>query len=300
MRNDDTVLCFDIGGTAIKYALVKDNTFLDGIKETPTNAKAGGPAVMSTVLSLAGSAKGWSAIAVSTAGQVDSGKGVIIYANENIPGYTGCDIRGTLRKAFGPVPVIVENDGHAAAYGESRFGAGQPYRNFLCLTYGTGIGGAIIIDKRLYLGKHFVAGELGHFVLHKNGRQCGCGGKGCYEQYASSSALVRSAMEIDASLSNGREIFAHMDKPQVKAVVDAWIGEVTDGLGNLVNIFDPECLILGGGIMRETYIIEKIRSEIDSRLGQTYKGVKILQARLGNSAGLLGAYALYLDGGCDG
>jgi len=153
------ILVFDIGGTSIKHGYCVDNTLVE-VHETPTDAKKGGRHVIDTVISLIKEQDGYDAIGISTAGQVNAEKGSIIYANSNIPNYTGMQIREELENLF-HVPVAVENDVNSAALGEAIYGAGQAFDNFLCLTYGTGVGGAIIQDKSVYHGSSFSAAEFG-------------------------------------------------------------------------------------------------------------------------------------------
>lgn len=283
------ILCFDVGGTAIKYALVEGKGRIVSSSEVPT--EGGGPGVVRILSSLsmehAGEVR---AIAVSTAGQVDSESGTIIFANEHIPGYTGTKLAEILHSQTG-LPVSVENDVKSAAIGEGTFGAGKGRGNYLCLTYGTGVGGALVMDGRLVDGAHHAAGEFGHILLHENGRLCACGLRGCYEAYASTSALVSDALQVDPSLTDGRKIFARLEDPAVKAVVDAWLHEVALGLGTLVNILDPGTVIVGGGVMSQRYPIERLRRLVPQRVMAVRRDVEILPALLGNKAGLLGAYA---------
>lgn len=286
------IIAVDIGGTSIKAGEVVDGELLS-FAEQDTDAKNGAGFVMARVTRIISEYGNFDAIGISTAGQVDSTQGVIRFANDNIPGYTGMKVKALLEEKF-HVPVAVENDVNSAALGEAHCGAGREWDDFICITYGTGIGGAIILDKKVYKGSAFSAAEFGHIVTHGNGRQCKCGLYGCYEQYASTGALVRSAMKADPRLSSGRLIFSRLDEPQVRAVVDEWIKEIMYGLASIIHIFNPSNIVLGGGIMNEQYIIEKIRSSIHHYIMSSYTNVKISQARLGNQAGLLGA--AYLAG----
>ena len=282
------ILVFDIGGTSIKYGYCIDNT-LEEVHETPTNAKNGGRHIVDTIISLIKEQDGYDAIGISTAGQVNAEKGSIIYANSNIPNYTGMQIREELESLF-HVPVAVENDVNSAALGEAIFGAGRMFDNFLCLTYGTGVGGAIIQEKAVYHGSSFSAAEFGAIVTHSDERK----GKedfydGCYERYASTTALVKKAMEYNPSLDNGRKIFAQIDDPHVMNILDAWVDEIMIGLATLTHIFNPSCIIIGGGIMVQPLVIEKIHEKMNQYIMPSFSHVKILPAELGNSAGLLGA-----------
>ncbi|MBR5127162.1 MAG: ROK family protein [Roseburia sp.] len=282
------ILVFDIGGTSIKHGYCIDNT-LEIVYETPTDAKKGGRHVLDTVISLIKEQDGYDAIGISTAGQVNAEKGSIIYANSNIPGYTGMQIREELETLF-HVPVAVENDVNSAALGEAIHGAGRTFDNFLCLTYGTGVGGAIIQNKTVYHGSSFSAAEFGAIVTHSDERI----GKedfydGCYERYASTTALVKNAMAYEPTLDNGKKIFARIDDPQVMNILDAWVDEIMIGLATLTHIFNPSCIIVGGGIMVQPLILEKIHQKMSQYIMPSFSHVKILPAELGNSAGLLGA-----------
>ena len=282
------ILVFDIGGTSIKYGYCIDNV-LEQVNETPTDAKKGGRYVIDTVIALIKEADGYDAIGISTAGQVNAETGSIIYANSNIPGYTGMKIKEELEALF-HVPVAVENDVNSAALGEAIAGAGKEHENFLCLTYGTGVGGAIIQKKTVYHGSSFSAAEFGAIVTHSAERK----NKedfydGCYERYASTTALVKMAMEYDSTLDNGRKIFAQIDNPDIMNILDAWVDEIMMGLATLTHIFNPSCIIVGGGIMVQPLIIEKIHQKMNQYIMPSFSHVKIIPANLGNSAGLLGA-----------
>ena len=283
------IAAFDIGGTAIKYCLYQDSKAFDKrlVKEIPTGAGRGGT-VMEKITGILSSMNGFDVIAVSTAGQVNPVTGTILYATDNIPGYTGTEIKNILEGSF-HVPVLVENDVNAAALGEAAFGAGTGFSDFLCLTYGTGIGGAIVLDGKIYYGSSFSAAEMGHLITHAGGRPCTCGNCGCYEAYASTTALVRAVRERCGIERNGREIFAELGRnPAVEEAVTGWMDEVMWGLVSLVHIFNPPCVILGGGIMNEPLIRDYIDGHIREHLMKSYWGVAIRQASLGNTAGLQG------------
>lgn len=281
------ILVFDIGGTSIKYGVCIDGS-LSKTKETPTNARLGGRHILESVISIIKKESGYDAIGISTAGQVQSETGTIIYANSNIPNYTGMKIREELKAVF-KVPVTVENDVNCAAMGEAAYGAGKDYDSFLCLTYGTGVGGAIIQNKALYHGSSFSAGEFGGIVTHGSVNASGSDPfDGCYERFASTTALVRMAKEYDQSLTNGKVIFDRLDNPDVKGIVDAWIDEIVFGLTTIVHIFNPSCIVMGGGIMVQPYIAAAVSKKLKQKIMSSFSHVKVLPAKLGNSAGLLG------------
>lgn len=282
------ILAFDIGGTEIKYAFCDENFNLSEKNSVPTNAHEGGKRIIERIVEIIKDLGGADRIGISTAGQVNSVKGEIIHATDTLPGYTGMKIKEIIEAETG-IPAAVENDVNSAAIGEAVFGAAKNCPDFICLTYGTGIGGAVFIDGKLYSGSSFSAGEFGHIVTHANGRECTCGGKGCYETYASTTALVGNIREKLGVEMNGREIFENFDKPEVKAVIDEWIDEIVIGLKSLIYVFNPPLIVLGGGIMNEKYITDEINSRLQNELMGSFRKVKIVKALMGNDANKLGA-----------
>lgn len=281
------IAALDIGGTSIKSG-VWVNKSVQEIREQDTNAKNGGCYVMERAKEILHSYSGFDAIGISTAGQVDSVKGQIRYANENIPGYTGMQVKEILEKEFS-VPVAVENDVNAAAIGEAKFGAGKDQKDFLCITYGTGVGGAIVMDGRVYTGSAFSAGEFGGIIVHPEARKPGEPFSGCYEKYASTTALVRMAQEYDKTLDSGRKIFSRIDESEIQALVGGWIDEIVYGLVSVIHIFNPSCIVMGGGVMAQPYIIRQVKEKTQAQIMDSFRNVELRQAELGNQAGLLGA-----------
>ena len=281
------IVALDIGGTSIKSG-IWNGAGVEEVREHDTNAARGGAYVMERAKEILHTYDGFEAIGISTAGQVNSEEGYIRYANENIPGYTGTRIRDILTGEFG-VPTAVENDVNAAAIGEGQFGAGREFDDFLCITYGTGVGGSVVIDKKIYTGSAFSAGEFGAMMLHPEDSVVGDPFRGCYEKYASTTALVARAKEYDSTLDNGRAIFARLEEEQVKEIVDSWTDEIVYGLVTLIHIFNPPCVVLGGGVMAQPYILEEVRRKTAARIMSSFRNVTIKQAQLGNMAGIMGA-----------
>lgn len=287
------IAVLDIGGTSIKAGLFKNGS-LDNIREYDTNAANGGTYVMERVKAVLYEYGKVDAIGISTAGQVDSKQGVIRYANSNIPGYTGMKVKEILEAEF-HVPVEVENDVNAATIGEAYYGAGIGFKNFICLTYGTGVGGAIVIDRNIYRGSTFSAGEMGAMVMHPEDRSVKQDMySGCYEKYASTTALVHKVMAFDKSLTDGRKIFESLHRADVKQAVDEWIDEIVLGLTSLIHIFNPECVILGGGVMLQEYACESVKERVLDNIMESYRHVMIIPAALGNKAGMFGAAQMVL------
>ena len=282
------IAVIDIGGTSIKSGIWEDDAIVEQ-RETPTEAKKGGLHVMDVVKEILRGYRHFAAIGISTAGQVDTRRGMILYANQNMPSYTGVRIKEILEKEF-RVPVAVQNDVNSAAIGETYYGAGVDSMDFLCLTYGTGVGGAVIINGKLYSGASYSAGEFGAIITHPEDRDPQHDMfSGCYERYASTSALVRKAMELDPKLNSGRKIFERIEEPAIQQLIDGWIDEIVIGLVSLVHIFNPSLVILGGGIMEQPYIIPRIREKLGPQIMESFSMVKVMPAKLGNTAGLLGA-----------
>lgn len=282
------ILAFDIGGTEIKYALCDEYFNLTEKQSVPTNAYEGGKRIIERVVEIIKTFDGIDRIGISTAGQVNSVKGEIIFATDSIPGYTGVKIKGIIESETG-IPTAVENDVNSAAIGEAVFGAAKGIDSFICLTYGTGIGGAVFMNGKLFTGSSFSAGEFGHIVTHAGGTQCTCGGKGCYEAYASSKALVKKVSYVVGKDMNGREVFQNFDNPEVRKVIDEWIDEIVIGLKSLVYVFNPSLIVAGGGIMNEEYITEEINVRLQKELMNSFREVRVVKALMGNDANKLGA-----------
>lgn len=284
----------DIGGTAIKSGIY-ENGALSQIRETATQAASGGAHVVNRAKEIIAGYReicDFDRIGISTAGQTNPVKGTIIYANENIPGYTGTKLKEIMEQEF-HVPAAVENDVNAAAIGEASFGAGKDRDDFVCLTYGTGVGGAVFTDGKLYSGSSYSAGEFGGIIVHPEDRDVSKDMfSGCYERYASATALVKSAKKLHPSLSDGRVIFEHLAEPEVQKIIDRWIMEVVYGLITIVHILNPSCVILGGGVMEQSYVLQQVQNKLYQNIMPSFGHVEIKKAELGNRAGMLGAAIL--------
>lgn len=281
-------LVFDIGGTSIKYGVCQDNRLTD-TAEVPTLAHKGGAHILETVISLIQAHSDYDAIGISTAGQVHAKDGYIIYANQNIPGYTGIQFKKNLEELF-HVPVAVENDVNAAALGEAVYGAGQDYDQFLMLTYGTGVGGAVINDKKVFHGSSYSASEFGAIITHSDARLSGDDFfDGCYEKYASTTGLLQMIKPYRPELDTGRKIFHALDDDKVVGIIDDWVNEIMLGLATLTHIYNPSCILLGGGVMSQPLIMQKIEEKKSRFIMPSFSHVHIAAATLGNSAGMWGA-----------
>jgi len=274
----------DIGGTAIKSGIF-ENSQLHNTQETPSEAHLGGKQVLANAYKIIEDLGKVDAIGISTTGQVDVAQGMVRESG-NIPDFTGFEMRRTFYEKFG-VPVYVDNDGNAATIGEAAFGAGKGVSDFLCLTYGTGIGGAIVLGGKVFTGSSFSAGEFGQLITHSS-EQTEPGGPGYYERYASATKLVQNTNAIRPDITTGVQVFDNLSDPNVQAVVDSWIHEVMCGLAGIIHIFNPTLIVLGGGIMQAGYVLPALRAKISNYVVPGMRNVTLAPALLGNDAGLWG------------
>lgn len=286
----------DIGGTNIKFVVVdrKKAVYQSSIKTASTAADL-----------VADIAREYKKVSERFAiGRVGVGVPGLIY--NGLVTAINLDLKETplkkiLEEKLG-VPVTVENDANCAAIGELYFGSAAERDNLLVLSLGTGIGGGIIIDKKLYKGSHGVGGELGHMIIHAGGRDCPCGQKGCFEQYASVTALIREAtaaaqahpesllhaMREEKGALNGKDVFVAMGKGDqaAKEVFRGYVEALAAGLDSLTFIFDPEVIILAGGI---TYQGDQLLIPLKEAM---FHKVRVDISVLQGSAGSLGAAML--------
>ncbi|MCM3478556.1 ROK family protein [Caldibacillus thermoamylovorans] len=286
-------LVFDIGGTLIKYGVISENTRFFEKGEIPTEAHLGGKEVIKRVIKIceeyikSNDIKG---ICISTAGQVDSQKGEIIYASSLIPEYTGMPIKQILEDYFN-IPVEVENDVNCAGLAESWVGKGKNARSMFCLTIGTGIGGSYIIDNKLHTGYSFSGGEIGYIPIE--GSQ--------FQELASTRTLVRRVSElkgIPEDEMNGKKIF-HLAKQGDEICIQEikrLVYYLSKGIATITYMMNPEMIVIGGGITNQKeylypLIMEELKKDIiPSILAKT----KIEIAGKLNDAGMIGALRHFL------
>ena len=301
----------DLGGTFIKGGIADDASNIIVSDKIPTCADGGSAVVAERIASLCLSLLDKAGltrddvcgIGMGVPGMINSEKGEVVYAN-NL-GWVHFNIADAARKMTG-LEVKTANDANVAALGEAVFGAGKGCRNVVMLTLGTGVGGGLILDRKLYEGNGSAGAELGHFIIRKGGEPCTCGRRGCFEAYASATALVRNtkrAIEAhpdskmaEATEVDGRTAFIYREVDKYAAqVIDEYFDDLAAGITDIANVFRPEKILIGGGISGEG---EKLEHELQARLDkEIYAGdmgpkVKIQVAALGNRAGLLGAAAL--------
>ncbi len=314
------VVAVDIGGTKVLAAVVTPAGELHHQEVILTRPDQGVDAavrrigdLVQSVLDRAGLAvASLAGIGVACAGGIDTARGVIVTPSPHLPGWAGLPLRDRLRERF-PVPAALLNDASAAALGEHRYGAGRGASHLVLLTLGTGIGGGIVTDGKLYLGACGAAGEIGHMTV-ADGPKCGCGNTGCLEMLASGTAIAR---EADRRLRDGEpSVLAAMAGEtgtpltaemvaEAAAAGDALAKSVLEraayylgvGLVNLVNIFNPEVIVLGGGMAELDHVfVDPARELVAERaFGVSAAAVRIVKAELGNEAGVCGAAAYVRD-----
>ncbi len=263
-------------------------------KEFENNGKCGAPFLIQHLLEIIShflKSCPASAIGLSITGQIDPTGGTVLFATDAIPGFTGKQIKRIIADTTS-LPIMIGNNVDCAALGESVFGAGKDYKDFFCLTYGTGIGMGIILNNRIWTGLNGVAGEVGHMTIHAGQKDCVCGRKGCYEAYASTTALIDRIQDRIGVRMTGRQIFAHIDEKEYREEIDFWIDEVTEGLISLLHIFNPPAILLGGGIMQQEYVFTEVKRRTLERVFPPLKNTVIKRMSLGNWAGIYGAYVL--------
>ncbi len=307
----------DLGGTNIAVGVINEKNEIIGRGKVKTRAPRPAEAIFDSIkeavdMAVVNAGINYEeilSVGIGTPGSVNKDTGAIEFSNNlkfhNVPAKQMLEER--LKK-----PVYLENDANAAALGEAVAGCGNGVKNFVAVTLGTGVGSGIIIDGKIYRGSNFCGGEMGHMVINVDGIPCNCGRKGCWEKYASATALVSQAVEAmqsnkdsllwqtcdgDLNKVEGKTIFEALDlgDATAKAVVDKYLYYVSIGLANVINALQPESVCIGGGISGQgEKILQPIRDIVKAERYSVYadKQANILKAELGNDAGIIGAALL--------
>jgi len=300
-------LGIDIGGTNTVFGFLTPDGRLLERTVMPSRAREGGERLMARIcdqaLAVLEQAPGEViGIGVGSAGQIDPVSGTCLFANDNLPGWTGMAIRSRIQTATG-LPAWVDNDANVAALGEQRFGGGAGTQNLLCLTLGTGVGGGVVSHGRLLQGHRGVGGEVGHIIVQAGGAPCPCGLAGCLEAYASATAIVRRAREalstgpasalaaVEPLSAKGVFAAAEAGDPLAMKVVDETAWYLAIGLASLINVLDPELILLGGGVsLAGEFLFGRVRGHLDS-WPMTRGRARLDRTALGDDAGVIGAAA---------
>lgn len=321
MMGERIYLGLDVGGTNLVAGAVTESGVVRSLQQTPTLVGEGPTAVIARCAALlqrvrtaAGAGAELVAVGVGMPGPLDVPRGLVLYA-PNFPGWRDVPLVRLLAEALA-TPAYMENDARMVTYGEFRFGAGRPYRDLVGITLGTGIGSGIILDGRLRTGLTGTAGEVGHATIDPDGLRCGCGNQGCLETLAAGPAIANA---MRRSLLNGRpSVLADGDPStltagdvgRAAAAGDATAREVLAQAGhylgiacaNLINILNPEAIIIGGGVAQAGELLfEPIRRTARLRgLRGVAERTAILPAALGDEAGVRGAAAWAQDSAAAG
>jgi glucokinase len=251
-------------------------------------------------------------LGIGVPGPVDYKKG-IVHSLTNVKGWSRVGLRGLLRKRLG-MDVFVDNDANAACIGEARWGAGKGYKDIVCLTLGSGIGTAVMIDGRVYRGRGYSAAEMGHICIDRHGPKCNCGGNGCIEAFTGNSYIVKAVVKrlrhgeksILLGLAKGRysnitpQLIDIAARKGDRFSIKIW-QEMGENLGialaGIVNTFNPEIIVIGGGLSKAgKRLFDSIRLTVKQRAMKVFTGdLKIKQARFIEDAGTIGAAALALE-----
>jgi glucokinase len=300
----------DVGGTKIAGGVVDENgTILEELRvESPATDVPAIEAAIEKLVTELRTRHSIEAVGVGAAGYIDKARAVVLFA-PNLA-WRDLDLKGDLERTL-DLPVVVENDANAAAWGEFQFGAGHDVDDLLLVTVGTGVGGGVVLDGSLYRGAFGVGAEIGHMRVVPDGILCGCGNRGCFEMYASGSALVREARaearagsllaadlvdraggDVDAitgplvtEAARDGDTFAR----EQLAALGRWLGE---GIASLTAVLDPAAVVIGGGVSAaDELLLEPTRRAFATQLtGRGHRPtLEIRKARLGNRAGLIGA-----------
>lgn len=302
----------DFGGTFLKGGVVSESGEIVLFKRVKTQAEKGDQAVINNVNALIcglldefkGEVLG---IGIGIPGLIDSINGVVVTSG-NIK-WNNVNIVDRLKANY-DIPIRISNDANVAALGEAKFGTGKKYSSTVFLTLGTGVGGGIVLNGRLFEGNMSAGSELGHMIIRKGGKPCSCGAKGCYETYASATALIEQTKaemlknkesklwQVGIENIDGKTAFDYekVDKTAAK-VVKQYIENLSVGVINIANIFRPDAVILGGGIAKQGQVLaDRVSTELGKYIFAGSKGpkVEVLIASL-EEAGVVGAASLVMN-----
>ncbi len=295
---------FDLGGTQLKYGIIdqNNNVILHDKVDTPEDIDD----LMRLLAEVWGKLERKAAGSIGAAGfgfpGIFSRKKKMILQSPNYPPLDNFDLSSAI-SAFLPVPFFINNDANLAAFGEFTAGGGEDCNSMVLLTIGTGVGGGVILNNRLWQGECGFAGEVGHIVVNPDGDKCSCGSWGCLEQEVSSDKITRNYRELKPGTQarTSRAVFEKAeagDKEAVRAFGKAgrYLGIA---LSILINVLNPEAIVLGGGVMKAgRFLLDPALEEAEKRaFTDSFKCTKIREARLGNRAGFIGcaAYARQVD-----
>ncbi|HXY73734.1 MAG TPA: ROK family protein, partial [Dehalococcoidales bacterium] len=308
----ETVITVDLGGTKILSAIINRECQIIAFDQRPTKSNTGIDGVFGNIISSIKTVVNQThlqdesaAIGICAPGIINRQKG-IVYRSPNLPGWENIEIKRLMEKATGRKTFLI-NDAKAAALGELHYGAAKGIKNCIYLTISTGIGGGIIVGGKLYSGYSGIAGEIGHMVIEPDGIACDCGSRGCWEKYASGTAIAERAKY---GITNGQKtklvelVGGKLEKVNARIIQKAALSGdkfakelITEsacylamGFGSLINIFNPEMIIIGGGYARMGKILLKPAFELAAKYSfkEPYTANHFRLAKLGSNSGIIG------------
>jgi glucokinase len=306
--NREIGIGLDLGGTSIKYALATSSGQILKSGHLLSDADADSGQILDNlsdvITEMLNEANGLGVdvrvIGIGTPGNVNIDTGFLMGSTPNFKHWRDINIIESLERRF-PIPVFADNDANVMAIGEARLGAGKGYRNLICVTVGTGIGGGFIVNGQLYRGSAFAGGEFGHSLVQADGLECNCGSNGCLEVYASATAMIREYKafgeginqkpdDVQINVARLFELYGQGD-PAAKKAIDTAIYYLGRGLAASINIFNPEIIVIGGGVADagDKFIADVRKTAFKYAMRIPRQNVKIVAASLGNKAGFLGA-----------
>lgn len=296
------IIAIDIGGTKTHGALIDEAGVMLKDIRVATNPGLGREHLIASLYTIIDELKKnqvINGIGIGSCGRININSGEVFFATDNVPNWTGVNIRDILETRY-HIPVFVDDDVNVAGPGEEWLGAAKGYDSYVLIALGTGIGASVKVHGKLLRGEHWSGGELGHMVLYPHGRPCNCGLDGCFEQYCSGTALVKRYNSLDEHhpVKDGYELFERIAKEESIAnqVIDEFIDDLSIALVSLANIYDPQIFVIGGGLIdTKAYWWDKVIEKVHcSGLAKIFKPL-IVPAKLGNRAGLYGAAKLALE-----
>jgi glucokinase len=296
----DLALAIDLGGTQLRAALVAGSGKVLNRAAVATDVAGGPTAVVKQMqklaleVGLADEGDSIKAVGVCAPGPLDSESGTI-FDIPTLPGWIDFPLRRALQELFS-LPVILENDGISAAFGEWKFGAGKGLSNLVYVTVSTGIGGGIVSDGGILRGSRGMAGHVGHMMIARDGPTCACGGVGCFEALASGTAFARAGAA--QGFASGEAIMEAYQRGHAEAakLVEVEIDHLSYGLASLIHLYSPQRLIMGGGVSRALVsMLPQIQSKVMTLVMPPFRTVEIVNAFLGDNSGLVGVAGLALQ-----
>ncbi|MCK5084221.1 MAG: ROK family protein [Candidatus Pacebacteria bacterium] len=290
------ILAFDIGGTKIASGIVefKKNSYqiFDYQKNVTPKNKDGVIQKLIELIVYYQKDNNYSGIGIGIAGQINYKKDIINYI-PNIKGFENVNLKKIIKKTIGE-NIEIDNDVKCFALAENRFGKFRGYINAVYLTIGTGVGGVIEVDNKLYRGEDNIAGEFGHMVIVENGKKCGCGNKGCWEQYASGKAIEKLYFELYKQKKKAIDIAKDSAKGVQKdqKVIKKSASYLAAGLVSIINTINPEIIVIGGSVVKQKEILDLARKDAFKKALIPARKTKIVRSDLGDEAMLVGAALL--------